>query len=308
MKHLQKITLILFSSMLLLFTIKQDLFGQSSLDEQLQSVVSHFDGRSGIYLYHFESNSEIAINADDLYTSASMIKIPIMAKLFDMIEKGELDYNSILTWTGEPKYQWEDDFVNVAKVGSEFRLSRLIFLMIALSDNTSSLWLQRVAGEGIEINKWLEANGYEHTRVNSRTEGREEDYKKYGWGQTTPREMATLMREVYEGKVVSQRASDKMYRFLTKSYWDGESLSAIPKNVLAASKQGAVSQSKSEVIFVHSPGGTYVLCSITDNQSIEGYEYDNPGYVFLRKVSSIVYNYYNQDNTYKPKEPNEWWD
>jgi beta-lactamase class A len=62
--------------------------------------------------------------------------------------------------------------------------------METLSDNTASLWVQRLVGSAA-INDWLAANGYDSTRVNSRVPGREADRTRMGWGQTTPREMAT---------------------------------------------------------------------------------------------------------------------
>ncbi len=45
----------------------------------------------------------------------------------------------------------------------------------------------------LTINTWLEKHGLHQTRVNSRTPGREKARSVYGWGQTTPKEMATLM-------------------------------------------------------------------------------------------------------------------
>ena len=52
-------------------------------------------------------------------------------------------------------------------------LAKLVDLMIRYSDNTASLWCQELAGTGTVINDWLQSHGYEKTRVNSRTPGRE---------------------------------------------------------------------------------------------------------------------------------------
>lgn len=278
-----------------------------TLENDLTQLVQQFKGRAGIYVYHLEKNEEIAISADSVFTSASTVKIPIMLKIFDKIEKDELGYNQIVEYSGEPKYTYEDDLVNVAQVGSKFPISKLVFIMLALSDNTASLWLQDIAGTGTAINEWLDQNGFEQTRVNSRTPGREEARKKYGWGQTTPRELATIMQKIYERKLVSRAASEKMYRMLTRSFWDGEALSVIPPEVQTASKQGSVSQAKSEVVMVHSKGGTYVFCAMTDDQEITGYDYNNPGNVFLRQVSKRIYRHYNPDDAYEPLEPQKFW-
>jgi beta-lactamase class A len=280
---------------------------KSTLEYDLSQIIQQFKGRAGVYVYHLEKNEESAISADSVFTSASTIKIPIMLKIFDKIEKGELQYNQLVEYSGEPKYTYEDDLVNVAQIGSKFSISKLVFIMLALSDNTASLWLQDIAGTGTAINDWLEQHGFSQTRVNSRTPGREEARKKFGWGQTTPRELASIMLQLYERKLVSPTASEKMYRMLTRSFWDGEALSVIPPEVQTASKQGSVSQAKSEVVMVHSKGGTYVFCAMTDDQEKTGYEYNDPGNEFLRQVSKLIYRHYNPDDNYEPIEPQKYW-
>ncbi len=86
------------------------------------------------------------------------------------------------------------------------------------------------------------------TRVNSRTPGREANRSRYGWGQTTPREMARLLVMIREEKAVSPAASQEMYRHLTRSYWTGEALSVLPPWVQVASKVGAVDRSRSLLV------------------------------------------------------------
>jgi len=104
--------------------------------------------------------------------------------------------------------------------------------------------------------------------------------------------MAELLVRIREGRAVSAHASDEMYRTLTKSYWDDEALSALPPTVQVASKQGAVSASRSEVLLVNAPTGDYVLCMITNNQEDRGWEADNEGFALLRDISSIVYHHF----------------
>ena len=39
--------------------------------------------------------------------------------------------------------------------------------MITMSDNTASLWCQQLAGTGVEINKFLEKNGFKSFYTNT---------------------------------------------------------------------------------------------------------------------------------------------
>ena len=104
--------------------------------------------------------------------------------------------------------------------------------------------------------------------------------------------MATLLVRIREQQAVSPAADQQMYRMLTRIYWNGEALSQIPPWVQAASKQGAVDRSRSEVVLVNAPSGDYVFCVITKNQVDQSYEASNEGYVLLRTMSALLWEYF----------------
>ncbi len=276
------------------------------LRSKLQSLVSGFQGHVGIYVRHLKSGKTVAMDADSVFPTASMIKIPITICLFDKIEMGEIDYDSVLTYRDSLLYEGED-ILGSFKDAEKIHLSKVMMLMITTSDNTASLWCQSLAGRGSSINEWLMKNGFQNTRVNSRTPGREMDRAKYGWGQTTPREMAELLVRIHEGNVVSARASERIYRNLIRIYFDGESLSQIPPTIQVASKSGAVDQSRSEVVLVNAPHGAYVFCVITRNQKDESWGRENEGFVLLRNISKLLWKYFEPDSNWKPADKIEEW-
>jgi len=268
------------------------------LTKKLLSLVKDFKGEYGIYVRHLKSGKTVAINADSLFPTASMIKIPIMIGIFDKIEKGELKYDSLLMYRDSLLYPGED-IIGSLKDSARIALSKVVMLMITTSDNTGSLWCQQLAGTGTRINELMEQYGFQHTRVNSRTPGREAMRSVYGWGVTTPREMAELVVKIREGKIISPWASERMYRNLARIYWDGEALSEIPPYVHTASKQGAVNKSRSEVVLVNAPSGDYVFCVITKNQQDERWVRENEGYVLLRNVSRTLWQYFEPKDKWK---------
>ncbi len=276
------------------------------LKQKLQSLVSGFQGDVGIYVEHLQTGKSVAIHADTLFPTASMIKIPITIGMFNKIEQKEIAYDSILTYRDSLLYEGED-ILGSFKDGEKIRLDKAMMLMITTSDNTASLWCQNLAGTGREINRWLMTNGFKNTRVNSRTPGRENDRTKYGWGQTTPREMAELLVRIRQGKVVSARASERIYRNLIRIYFDSEALSQISPYVQVASKSGAVDQSRSEVVLVNAPHGDYVFCVITKNQKDESWKSDNDGFVLLRNVSKLLWKYFEPGSKWKPADKIEEW-
>jgi beta-lactamase class A len=267
------------------------------LTKKLQELVQEFKGNYGIYVRHLKTGKTAEINADSLFPTASMIKVAIMNGIMDKIEKGELRYDSLLLFRDSLVYPGED-IAGSLKDSTRISLSKIVMLMITTSDNTASLWCQKLAGTGTRINEIMAENGFLVTRVNSRTPGREEMRTLYGWGVTTPREMAELLVKIREGKMISPWASERMYRNMARIYWDGEALSEIPPFVHAASKQGAVDQSRSEVVLVNAPGGDYVFCVITKNQQDESWVNENEGYVLLRNVSRTLWQHFEPKSTW----------
>lgn len=276
------------------------------LTEKLSALARDFKGDIGIYVRHLKTNKTVAINADTIFPTASMIKVPITIGMFSKIEAGAIRYDSVLVYKDSLLYAGED-ILGSFKQGEKISLSKVLMLMITTSDNTASLWCQSMAGTGTAINQWLSDNGFQKTRVNSRTPGRESNRSRYGWGQTTPKEMAELLVKIREGEVISARASERIYRNLIRIYWDTEALSQIPPYVQVASKSGAVDRSKSEVVLVNAPHGDYVFCVITKNQQDQRWEPDNEGYVIIRKIASLLWNYFEPKSKWQPAKGIEAW-
>ena len=273
---------------------RSDVDGREKLETNVFELIQGFNGDAGIYVRHLFNNIVVGVNENKIFPAASMIKVPILVKIFDKIEAGSLKMDSVVYFNKAAiNYPWKgDDALSRFKDGEDISISKLLTHMITFSDNHASLWLQDMAGGGTAINSWLKENGFEHTRVNSRTEGRENHYQQYGWGQTTPKEMAELLVMIRQGRVVSIDASAEMYRHLTRTYWNDEALSQIPPTVQAASKQGAVSQSRSEVVLVNAPIGDYVFSIITDNQTDKSWAHDNEGFMLIRSMSKLLWNHF----------------
>ncbi|ARK09156.2 serine hydrolase [Fibrella sp. ES10-3-2-2] len=278
----------------------------TKLTQKLTEALRGFRGDVGVYVHHLKTGKTVAINADTTFPTASTIKIPIMIGLFDQIEKGKIGYQQEVVYRDSLHY--DDGIVGSLKDGAKLSLSEVVMLMETVSDNTGSLWCQKLAGGGIAINAWLDTNGFPQTRMNSRTPGREAYQKRYGWGQTTPRELADLLTYLRQGRAISPDASDRMYRNLCRQFWDNDGLSQLPVEVKVACKTGAVNQARSEVVLVHAPHGEYVYCVMTKNQKDESWTRTNEGFTLLRTVSALIWQHFEPKFPFKPVDGYEkWW-
>ena len=265
------------------------------LQQQIENLVKGFKGDIGIYVHDMKHDKIVAINVDTIFPTASIVKISILAGIMDKLQKGDLQYHQQLIYKDSLLYEGED-ILGSYKDNEKIELSKVMMLMLTTSDNTASLWLQSLAGGGIRINEIMDSLGFASTRVNSRTPGREENRNTYGWGQTTPREMETLMERIVNGTILSVGASEKMLRLLGRQYWDEEAISQVPPGIFIADKNGAVDASRSEVMYVNSKKNPYILSVFTKNNQDVTWDHTNEAWILTRKLSALLWKYFNPDS------------
>ncbi|MBS4065394.1 MAG: serine hydrolase [Chitinophagaceae bacterium] len=281
----------LLLAVLLLTAISHAQTIDKKLNTQIQELIRGFNGEIGVYVKSLKTGKIVAINADTVFPTASIIKVPILVGIMDKLRNKELTYHQELIYKDSLLYEGVD-ILGSFKDNEKIELSKVLMLMLTTSDNTASLWLQSLAGTGTRINQILESLGLMHTRVNSRTPGRESNRSIYGWGQTTPREMATLFEKIYKKELFDDSSCIAIMRMLGRNYWDEEGLSQVPPTVEVFSKNGAVNASRSEVMLVNAPHHPYVFCIITKNNKDQSWSSSNEAWVLTRKLSKLLWKHF----------------
>jgi beta-lactamase class A len=285
----------LIGMLCLIFLLPFALKSQQSdlkLKQKVENTIAGFKGDIGIYIYDLKNKKSVDIHADSIFPTASIVKVPILLGVMDKINKGELAYHQKLIYKDSLLYEGED-ILGSFKDGETIELSKVLMLMLTTSDNTASLWLQKLAGTGTFINDLMAQLGFHSTRVNSRTPGRESYRDKFGWGQATPRELVLIFQRMREGTLLGTSTDDLMLKRLGRNYWDEEALSEIPAGIFTASKNGAVNASRSEVVLVNHPKNPYIFCIMTANNVDKSWEFDNEAWVLTRQLSKLLWQYYN---------------
>jgi beta-lactamase class A len=298
MKHRLVIFLFFFSVSTIGYAQKND----AKLERMLRSEIKGFQGDIGIFVQHFKKNKAVDIQADSIFPTASIVKVPILVGVFDKINLGQLKLNAPYIYDAKRVYGGSG-LMQFYKDSAQTDLSTMVSLMLTYSDNVTSLWCQELAGGGSSINRIMDELGLANTKVNSRTDGREEIWKKYGWGQTTPREIAQLVTLIRQGKVFTPRLSDKMYRYLKNQFYNERSLSQFPAHIAPASKTGSVNEARGEVVFVHAPSGDFVFAVLTKNNTDQRWTRDNEAENLTRRIANILWNYFEPKEKFKAYDP-----
>ena len=137
---------------------------KSNLTKLLEGELSRFPARTGLYVKHLATGEEAGVRADEAFSSASVIKVPILVRAFQLAEEKKLDLDERVPIRrsdlrdGSGVLQYHD-------LGIEPTIRDLLTQMIITSDNTATdLMTLRVGGVD-ELNEWLRRSGYYGIRM-----------------------------------------------------------------------------------------------------------------------------------------------
>ncbi|MFA5140131.1 MAG: serine hydrolase [Elusimicrobiota bacterium] len=232
---------------------------------QIQRMAEEHPGQAGIYLKDLERGWEWTYHADDLFGSASLVKVPIMIAVFEKIQRGELYLSSNLSLRrrtrmgGSGSLKWRRD-------GAVFTVRKLLDTMIHESDNTAMRMLLDEIGLGF-VQELLPRLGLVYTEIYpdglTLASGyvRQENY-------TTAREMASMLENIYRGQVVDRFASELMLEIMKGHRTRARLARNLPVGWEIAHKTGLLRRACHDAAVIFSPYGDYLLVILTGrNQS-----------------------------------------
>ena len=261
-----------------------------ALRRTLDSLAGAHRGVIGYTVHNIDTGERLSLRGDEPFPTASLIKVPILVTLYDMVEKGEVSL---------------DDRIRVLKVdkvpgsgmlqhlhdGIEITVGDAAWLMVTVSDNTATnLVLDKVAMRRVWTK--MEALGLPRTKVHSKSFQRftsvaMDSSVKYGLGVTTPNEMARLFELLANGKAVSPVADSLMLRAL--SHNENHQLLArfVPGGL--AHKDGAGDQVRTNCGLYRLPSRV-VVCVLTNGNEDRRWLIDNAAQVTIARIGEAVAN------------------
>ena len=256
--------------------------GMDTLEPQLESMLSSYDGEWSVYVKNLDTDEVISINNKPMY-SASLIKAFVMAKTYE-------DMDLVLENQAE-KMKAEPDSPAVQE-----KVYDLLWNMITVSDNESCNELGRLQDEksdflkGAEsVNEYLEKEGYDDTSYQSTLHPSRSPVLSLGEHNTTTAEDCGLLLErIYKGECVSAAASEDMLELLLNQKNTTKIPSGITADVTVANKTGETDTNQHDMAVVYGPKTTYILCVMS-----EGFKNADQAVENIRKISGVVYNYLN---------------
>ena len=187
------------------------------LHRTLDSLASAHHGTVGYTVLDVDTGERLERRGDETFPTASLIKVPILVTVYDLVEQKKLSLDDPLTLLAIDKVPGSGN-LQFMHDGAYLTVHDAAWLMTTTSDNTATnLLLDRIVIRRV----WekMEKLGLPHTKVHSKVYLRMasvamDSSVKYGLGVTTPNEMARLFALLAEGKAVSPNADSTMLDIL----------------------------------------------------------------------------------------------
>jgi beta-lactamase class A len=258
----------------------------SKLKDEIRAVDENLDGVMAVAVKDLTNGDEFLINGDEIMPQASSIKIAVLAELYHQAQQGKLKLSDQYAFRKEDVVA-ESELMELLSPGQKVSLREVAAMMVTISDNTAAnVLIDRVGMDN--VNAMLESQGLHSTRLRRKmmdlkaaSEGRE--------NVATPREMMTLLANLYNGKLLQGEYKDDFFRIL-KIRKKSSMLMGLPdESGIAANKPGELEAVRNDSGVVFAPNRPYVLCVMTT------YLHDEKdGAAAIQKLASVTYSYFSR--------------
>jgi len=273
----------------------------AALRKQLDGIAAAHHGVLGYSVINLDTGERLSARGDETFSTASLIKVPILVTIYDLAAKGDLSLDDPLTVLKIDQVPGSG-VLQFMHSGMSLSVHDAAVLMIVLSDNTATnLLLDRVIIRRV----WdkMEKLGLPHTKVHSKTFLRissvaMDSSVKYGLGVSTPNEMAHLFELLAQGKAVSPSADSAMLDILANNA-DGELMQRAIDSLRVPHKTGATDSVRTECAFFPLQSRV-VACGFTKQNRDTRWVVDNEAQVTLGKLGSAIVSAWPRATKPKP--------
>ena len=261
----------------------------ATLHRTLETLANGHHGIVGYTVHNLDTGEHLERRGDETFPTASLIKVPVLVTVYDLVRQGMLSLDDPLTLlridkvpgSGQLQFLHDNAVITVHDAA---------WLMSTISDNTATnLLLDRIIIR--RVWETMERLGLPHTKVHSKSFLRiasvaMDSSVKYGLGVTTPNEMGHLFALLAGGRAVSPAADSAMLDMLAHNE-DATKLQRYVDGLSVPHKTGDTDKVRTECALF--PLATRVVaCVLTKDNVDERYSVDSEAQVMMASMGRAI--------------------
>ncbi len=252
----------------------------TGLENQLKNLAPLYPSiHPSIYVWDYETGNYADINADEIFPTASIIKLPVLVQLFRSIEKNQLTIYDEMPLTEYYRTEGSGS-LQFRAANSKYSIDTLARMMITESDNSATNMLMARLGSMTDINSGIREWGLKHTYVQTWLPD------LGGTNHSTARDMAEILYNIDNPKFLSQSSREKIFDYMGHVHNNRLIAAGIPSNATFLHKTGDIGKMLGDAGIVFAPNGKKYIVVIFARRP-----HNSPlGKEFIVKASEIIYN------------------
>ena len=233
-----------------------------------------------IYVWEYENGKYANINADELFPTASIIKIPILIEMFRAIEDGQFKlYDKMVM--GEHYRTSGSGSLQYKAENSVFSMDYLARHMIDESDNTSTNMIMAKIGGKHSVNRALKNWGMEKTYIQNWLPD------LGGENVSTAREISTMLYNINNETLLNINSRESIIDYMSHVKNNRLIATGLPQNAQFIHKTGDIGKMLGDAGIVYAPNGQRYIVTIFAKRPYNHHQ----GKDFIAEASKIIYEY-----------------
>jgi beta-lactamase class A len=250
------------------------------------------DGVLGVAILDLTSGQQLLVRSDEIFPQASSIKIAVLAELYHQAQQSAHGASGKATLKDRYVVRAADIVADSSILGgltpgvSSLTNRDLATIMVAVSDNSATnVLIDRVGMDNVV--RLTESLGLAHTQLRRKMM----DLQAAAQGReniSTPREMMTLLEQIYRGKVIGPPLLDDFFNVLA-THKDGWIPRDLPPDLKIANKPGELEGVRNDSGIVFIKNRPYVICVMTTYLANE-----RAGEETISRISRLSYDLFDR--------------
>ena len=251
------------------------------LKTQLNALMAEYPIiKPSIYVWEYENGRYVDINGDKIYSAASIIKLPVLVRMFKSIEANQMTIYDEMTLTDYYKSPGSGN-LQYAQTGRKYTLDELAKTMIQDSDNTSTNMIMAKMGGMDDVNIGLRDWGISKTYVRTWLP----DLK--GTNKTTAVDIAKILYNLDNPGFLNINSREYIIDYLSHVKNNRLIAAGLGEGALFVHKTGDIGTMLGDAGIVYAQNGKKYIVVILAQRP-----YNAPqGKDFIVKASSLIYKY-----------------
>ena len=251
----------------------------AGLKGQLQNLMKSYPMiKPTVYVWEYENGQYVNIDADKQYSAASIIKLPVLVRLFKSIEAGELTIYDEMILTDYYKASGSGD-LQYSPTGRKLSIDALAKTMIQDSDNSATNMIMSKLGGMDDINIGLRDWGISTTYVRTWLPD------LGGTNKTTALDLAKILYNLDNPGFLNINSRECIIDYMSHVKNNKLIAAGLGEGAILVHKTGDIGTMLGDAGIVYAPNGKKYIIVILANRP-----YNAPqGKDFIVKASNLIY-------------------